>query len=123
VNRQLLAHRLQRLGLDVRVAEGSEEALALWRQGGIDLVITDCWMPGVDGFALARLIRAEEARGREQRTPLIGWTGREPVEDIAPPDRAALDDILVKPLSAEALAAVLQRWLPRHALPPDPAGG
>lgn len=43
------------------VADG-EEALRKWRAGGIGLILTDCNMPGMDGYALTRAIRAEEER-------------------------------------------------------------
>ena len=61
-NRKLLARQLQALGLRVQTAAEGQEALALWHDGGFTLVITDCNMPGMDGYALSQTIREIEVR-------------------------------------------------------------
>lgn len=58
-NLQLLVQRLRELGLQVHATADGLQALAAWRAQGFDVVVTDCHMPGMDGFALARAIRED----------------------------------------------------------------
>src|SRR5471032_2309190 len=50
-NRELLARQIAALGLRVQRAADGREALALWQAGGYALVVTDCNMPQMDGYA------------------------------------------------------------------------
>ncbi|MBW8077470.1 MAG: PAS domain S-box protein, partial [Gallionella sp.] len=56
-NRDLLARQIRLLGLRAETAENGKVALSLWREGRFALVITDCHMPEMDGYAFAREIR------------------------------------------------------------------
>lgn len=65
-NRLLLAEQLGHLGHRVRDANDGEQGLASWREEAFDVVITDCNMPRLNGYALAQAIREEELqRGRK----------------------------------------------------------
>jgi len=70
-----------------------------------DLVFMDMRMPGMDGCAAARAIRA---RGDE--TPIVALTANAFAEDRRACLEAGMDDHLVKPLELEALRASLARW-------------
>jgi signal transduction histidine kinase len=61
VNRLLVARQVAILGYAHVDAEDGHKALELWQSGGIGLVLTDCNMPVIDGYELARRIRAREA--------------------------------------------------------------
>ncbi len=66
-NRTLLARQIVALGLRVQTAVDGREALAIWQSsepGAIALVVTDCNMPQLDGYALSRAIREIEVTGR-----------------------------------------------------------
>ncbi|MEZ4452780.1 MAG: hypothetical protein R3B09_25185 [Nannocystaceae bacterium] len=65
-------------------------------------------MPTLDGHATARLIREREGAG--PRSVILAVTARDP-GDAARLRSAGVDDVLAKPVSAERLAAALQRWL------------
>ena len=60
-NRDLVRTVLAGHGYDVREADGGAAALEALRDSPADLVLTDVWMPGMDGFELARAIRADSA--------------------------------------------------------------
>ena len=51
---------LERQGYDVVIAGSGEDALEVIRAGGIDLVLTDIVMPGMDGYQLCARIKAEQ---------------------------------------------------------------
>ena len=59
-NRLLLSRQLSYLGHQVLEVEDGERGLAQWREHELDLVITDCNMPVVNGYELAGAIRDEE---------------------------------------------------------------
>lgn len=114
-NRQLLARQLQALGLRVQTAADGEAALALWQDGGFALVITDCNMPGMDGYTLSQTIREIEASEDRPRTPIIAWTANVLPAAAAQCRAAGMDDILTKPAELAMLKAALSKWLPAAA--------
>jgi signal transduction histidine kinase/DNA-binding response OmpR family regulator len=114
-NRQLLARQIAALGLRVQSTASGEEALALWRAGGYSLVVTDCNMPRMDGYALSRTIREIEAKENRHRTPIIAWTANVLSGATAQCHAAGMDDILTKPAELTALKEMLSKWLPSAA--------
>ena len=115
VNRKLLARQLGLLGLRAEMAENGEAALALWRAGRHALVITDCHMPVLDGYALTRAIREIEAAEARPRTPVFAWTANALPDEIDSCGAAGMDELLVKPTDLEQLKAMLAKWLPAAA--------
>ncbi|HEV8257267.1 MAG TPA: ATP-binding protein [Casimicrobiaceae bacterium] len=111
-NRQLLARQIAALGLRVQSAASGEEALALWQAGGYALVVTDCNMPRMDGYALSRTIREIEAKEGRHRTPIIAWTANVLSGATAQCHAAGMDDILTKPAELTELKEMLSKWLP-----------
>jgi two-component system, NarL family, sensor histidine kinase EvgS len=117
-NRTLLARQIAALGLRVQTAVDGREALAIWQnseRGAIALVVTDCNMPHLDGYALSRAIREIEAREGRPRTPVIAWTANVLPAAVALCHAAEMDDILTKPAGLAALKKTLSKWLPNAA--------
>ena len=59
--RSLLKDMLEVMGYQVTLAEGGEEALSILEQSQFDLVLSDLNMPGMDGAALLKTIKARYA--------------------------------------------------------------
>src|SRR5213075_1554315 len=76
------------------------------------LVITDCHMPEMSGYDLARHIRECEARTGARRIPILACTGNAMPGETAECLIAGMDDRLVKPVNRDALRRKLQQWLP-----------
>lgn len=75
VNQEVLNMQLSALGYSAMTASDGREALELWNQHSFDLILTDCNLPKVDGFELARVIRkAETTTGKH--VPIIAVTKR-----------------------------------------------
>jgi response regulator RpfG family c-di-GMP phosphodiesterase len=75
-----------------------------------DLVLMDVQMPGCDGYAATRAIRAEGIG--PDRLPVIALTANAFPEDIAAARAAGMQAHLSKPIALGDLVRVLQRWLP-----------
>lgn len=116
-NRELLARQVEALGLLVQTAVDGEEALSLWKAGGIAVVVTDCNMPNMDGYALSRTIREHEEQAGLARTPIIAWTANVLPSAAALCRAAGMDDVLTKPAELGALRKTLARWLPAGGAP------
>jgi CheY-like chemotaxis protein len=113
VNRMLLRDQLATLGYACECAPEGSVALERWRSGRFALVLTDCQMPGVDGYELARRIRAEEAQDSRPRTTIVACTAAANELDRA--RAAGMDDALVKPVQLTEIGSKLNHWLPLPA--------
>lgn len=111
INRDLLSRQIQLLGLRAETAENGLAALSKWREGRFALVITDCHMPEMDGYKLARAIRKAEADEPISRTPVIAWTANALAEEEWLCEDAGMDALLVKPTNLSQLRQVLAKWL------------
>ncbi|MDO9608401.1 MAG: response regulator [Brevundimonas sp.] len=99
---------LRREGCTVETAATGHEAVAALARARYDLVFMDMRMPGMDGPAAARAIRATG-----DATPILALTANAFAEDRRLCLEAGMDDHLVKPLDADALRAALARWTKR----------
>ena len=96
---------LRREGCVVETAATGDEAVAAMKRARYDLVFMDMRMPGMDGPAATRAIRAAG-----DRTPIVALTANAFAEDRQACLEAGMDDHLVKPLEIEALRAALARF-------------
>ena len=107
MNRMVLKALLEHLGqTDVAFAADGEEALACLRAPGerpFDLVLTDMWMPRLDGAALVKALRADPALAGLR---VIVVTAD--VEFRAKFAKLGFDGILLKPITTEKLAQTLE---------------
>lgn len=117
VNREVLAGQLEAIGFRVDVAADAEEALSLFARGRYGLVFTDIQLPHVDGYELARRLRAAEARAEGERVPLLALTASALQGERDRCRDAGMDDIVTKPTTMDILAGTLRTWLPGVAWP------
>lgn len=122
-NRELLARQVKILGLRATTAENGRVAVSLWRDGRFALIISDCHMPDMDGYEMARTIRRIEASAQRQRTPIIAWTANALSEEQERIEAAGMDELLVKPVNLMQLRHMLKKWLlPASAQTPESGG-
>jgi len=108
---QLISDLLKQLGFLVEVVPNGTLAvqIALEDTSKYALILMDCQMPDLDGFDAARMIRESEGRNAV-RIPIIGLveTGsRGSYEDCF---ASGMDDCIPKPVPAEELKLVMQKW-------------
>jgi PAS domain S-box-containing protein len=100
-----LAQLVAVLGHEAEVAYDGEAALALVRARPPDVVLCDIGLPGMDGYELARRIRASS--GAQLR--LIAVSGYAQPDDVAQAMAAGYDAHVAKPADPERIAALLER--------------
>lgn len=106
VARRLLGAYLEKWGYETLVAEDGNEAWSLFgRHEDIAMVVLDWMMPGLDGVALCKRIRAE---CRDRTVYLLLCTARNRVEDVVAGLDAGADDYVAKPLKGAELRARLR---------------
>ncbi len=93
------------------VADGAAavEAVAAQRY---DAILMDCQMPVLSGYDATIAIRAQEGTGR--RTPIIALTASARREDRDRCLAAGMDSYLAKPVSKDALVALVASWAKRE---------
>ncbi len=117
VNQRLARHLLEKKGHTVITAQDGLEALAVLEKQTVDLILMDVQMPGMDGVAATRVIRARERSGG-QHLPIVALTAHAMSCDRDYCLDAGMDDYLTKPIRAEALHRVLSKVKAGQALPP-----
>ena len=105
-NRLVATRMVTRLGHHADTVEDGAEAVATLRQTPYDVVLMDLMMPGMDGLAATRAIRAEADPLRAM--PIIGLTANAQAEDEAACLAAGMDAFLTKPVSVERLSLALR---------------
>lgn len=108
INREVARIVLSRQGCSVDAARDGAEALKLMADGGYDLVLMNCQLPGRDGFSTARAIRDREKGPR--RTPIVAMTAIAIQADREKCLAAGMDGCVIKPLDAAKLADLLNRF-------------
>ena len=119
VNQRLAERLLSKRGFEVVVADDGDAAVAKWSVERPDLVLMDCHMPQLDGYAATRQIREREAAETLARTPIVALTANAVQGERENCLEAGMDDYLAKPLRQEELDRVLQTWLSSSARESD----
>lgn len=103
-----LGELMANAGLGVEFAADGPEALRRACESGIDLVLLDLAMPGLDGLQLLRLLRAREER---RHVPVLVITVRQDDSVRLAALQLGADDVLEKPWNVEVLLARVRRCL------------
>lgn len=107
LNQVTLREQLERLGCEVTLADDGEEALALWDMSPYDMVLTDVNMPYLNGYELARKLRAEGVS-----VPIVGVTANAMRDEEQRCVAAGMNGWLVKPIDLRELVALLRTYTP-----------
>jgi len=122
------------IGVNCDTASNGEVALLRMSAGRYDLVLMDCQMPVLDGYAATRRWRENEASsGRARRLPIVAMTANAMAGDRQKCLDAGMDDYLPKPVTRSELERCLHRWCkpgtavrereaPDDAMPTRPSG-
>ena len=108
--RRMLERTLTAEGYSVEAAADGGAALAAVERSVPDAIVLDVTMPGIDGLAVTRRLRAKGLR-----VPILLLTARDAVHERVAGLDAGADDYLVKPFDADELSARVRALLRRNA--------
>jgi DNA-binding response OmpR family regulator len=109
---ELLRQGLEEEGHSVVLAVDGREGLAIAESHAFDAIVLDVMLPGMDGFSMARKLRASR-----NQTPILMLTARDAIEDMVAGLNLGADDYLVKPFSFDVLLARLRAVSRRGPIP------
>ena len=111
VNQTIIRIGLERMGYRVDTVGNGAEAIRKVEQGDYAVVLMDCHMPGMDGYAATTAIRDFEVRTGRRHLPIIAVTASVTGDEQARCRAAGMDDYLSKPFSIQELDAMLRQHL------------
>ena len=109
-NQKVLIKQLELLGIATDMASNGTEALELWRKGIYPALVTDLYMPGMDGYELTRAIRSKE--DQFEHIGIIALTANALSGEAEHCLLNGMDDYLSKPSRLEDIEKALNKWLP-----------
>ncbi len=108
MNRDIVEAMLRRAGHSVRTVENGRQAIISVQESGFDMVLMDMEMPEMDGIEATRAIRRLDERVRH--IPIVALTANAFLEDQQRCREAGMNDFLPKPISRDALLALVAKW-------------
>jgi len=116
INQIVFSQILDGLGYRYRIAASGDEVVRMWNERRPAIILMDISLPCLDGFEATRLIRElEEEAGVS--TPIIGVLTQAFDHDRAECFRAGMDDVIMKPVSPDALEGIFQAFIaPRSSI-------
>jgi CheY-like chemotaxis protein len=120
-NRALLGAALAQRGFTPFLTGSGEEALRMAEHAGLDLILLDLILPGIDGLETARRIRA--LPGRCASVPIVALTARSGAAVEAACQAAGMIATLAKPIDLERLGQWLRGWIAAARQPAAGAAG
>jgi two-component system response regulator AtoC len=104
LSREFLSEACRTFGLEVEAVTSGEQVLERLRRGGIDLVLTDLRMPGMNGVELVRTMN-----NTTPEVPVVLITAHGTVETAVQALQLGAADFVVKPCSPQTLELVIKR--------------
>jgi len=111
--RTIVEYALRDAGFEVASAARGDDALEVFGRGGVDLVILDIMLPGLDGLEVCKRIRATD------QTPIIMLSARDEELDKVLGLELGADDYVTKPFSPRELVSRVKANLRRARVEPE----
>ena len=119
INQKVALALLNKLGYKADVTADGLEAVRALELIDYDLVLMDCLMPEMDGFAATAIIRDPDSKVLNHDVPIVAMTANAMTKDREECLTAGMDDYLSKPVKKTELAKIFARWLPIRTLLED----
>ena len=108
-NLMVIEDQLHTLGCDVELAADGAQALEKAAAHAFDLILMDCYLPDIDGYAVTARIRAREA-GAGTHTPILAISAAVDDEHQQRVMESGMDGMLTKPIRLDALREMIELW-------------
>lgn len=114
-NQMVILRQLEICGFRADIVANGRLAFECWESGNYALLLCDLHMPEMDGYELAKAIRASEQEQDLRHLPIVAWTASDITGEADRWRTVGMDDYLTKPTQLTVLKAKLARWLPDPA--------
>ncbi len=114
VNQQVALSILKRMDLSCDAVANGAEVIKSLELIPYDLVLMDVQMPEMDGYEATRRIRDPQSEVRNHDIPIIAMTAHAMQGDREKCLEAGMNDYLSKPVNPQAVAEMLEKWLPNE---------
>ena len=109
INAELLTLMLNKIGYNTDIAENGMVFLEMMNKNDYDLILMDCQMPVLNGYAATKQYRASE--NTNTHIPIIAVTANAMKADREKCLESGMDDYVAKPVQSNRLKKVIQHWL------------
>ncbi len=111
INLAVVDKILTKLGIQTTTVVDGMAALEAFKYSNFDLILMDCQMPRLDGYAATKAIREREKRRKLARTPIIAMTANAMSGDREKCLDSGMDDYLAKPIKPANIRSMMEQWL------------
>ncbi len=118
VNQEITRSQLKLIGCSVHIANNGEEALKAVKKQNFDLILMDCHMPILDGYAATRKIRDIELQEGKDHVPIIALTTDVLLLNCELCLSSGMNDYMTKPIIINELRNKLKVWLKKEVSKP-----
>ncbi|HEX7024927.1 MAG TPA: response regulator [Gemmatimonadales bacterium] len=108
LNLELVTEVLTAAGYVIRQARSAEEALAWTRKERLDMILMDIGLPGMDGYAAVRALKADPAT---KAIPTVAITAFAMAGDEKRAFQSGFDGYITKPIHTRSLAQTVARFM------------
>ncbi|MBU1344748.1 MAG: response regulator [Proteobacteria bacterium] len=113
INQKVAIKMLNKLGFQVDVVDNGRHAVNALKEMAYDLVLMDCQMPELDGYAATKEIRSPETGVKNFKVPVIAMTANAMKGDKEKCLEAGMNDYITKPVNSKDLSQMVEKWLLR----------
>lgn len=112
VNQVIVKSLLEKQQITYDLVASGEQALEFMQstQATIDMILMDCQLPGIDGYALTQKIRQGNAGTAYQSIPIIACTASASATSTHKAHSAGMNDVLPKPFKSQELISILKKY-------------
>jgi two-component system phosphate regulon response regulator PhoB len=108
---ELIDYNLSKNGYRVKTVTSGEDALEMIKENDYDLIILDLMLPGVDGFDICKIIKADKQKAS---IPIVMVTAKSEEADKVAGLEIGADHYVTKPFSPRELLAIVKATLRRN---------
>jgi signal transduction histidine kinase len=109
LNQVVIGRMLKKLGYEVEMVNNGAEAIERIKTKSFDLILMDCQMPGMDGYATTGMIR--KTSGRYASVPIIACTAFATKEEQDKCLSSGMTDFVHKPVNIDELDRIIKKNL------------